>query len=332
MANRSTITRWASQEERVPIPDYESAMLPLLRFAADGADHRLRDAVEHLAVHFGLSDAERAEMLPSGTAPLFDNRVGWARTYLKQAGLLESPRRGSFRIANRGREVLAQNPARIDVTLLDQFEEFRSFRTRRREGPSEVRPLSPTRSASPVAPPVPDLPQDQTPEDLLASAYRRLRRDLEIELVEQVKTASPAFFERLVIDLLVAMGYGGSRQDAGRAIGKSGDGGIDGIIKEDKLGLDVIYVQAKRWEGTVGRPEIQKFAGALQGQRASKGVFITTSSYSKDAIEYAEIINSKIILVDGEELAGLMIDHNVGVSTMGMYELKRIDNDYFEGE
>jgi restriction system protein len=307
-------------------------MLPLLRLAADGAEHRFRDAVEHLAAQFGLSDAERAEMLPSGTAPLFDNRVGWARTYLKQAGLLESPRRGLFRITDRGRQVLARNPSRIDVSLLDEFEEFRAFRTRRREGTSEVPSMRPVGAAPPLAPSVPEPPQDQTPEDLLASAYRRLRRDLEIELIEQVKAASPTFFERLVIDLLVAMGYGGSRQDAGRAIGKSGDGGIDGIIKEDKLGLDVIYVQAKRWEGTVGRPEIQKFAGALQGQRAAKGIFITTSTYSRDAIEYAEIINSKIILIDGEQLAGLMIDHNVGVSTVGMYELKRIDNDYFEGE
>jgi restriction system protein len=307
-------------------------MLPLLRLAADGAEHRFRDAVEHLAAQFGLSDAERAEMLPSGTAPLFDNRVGWARTYLKQAGLLESPRRGLFRITDRGRQVLARNPSRIDVSLLDEFEEFRAFRTRRREGTSEVPSMRPVGAAPTLAPSVPEPPQDQTPEDLLASAYRRLRRDLEIELIEQVKAASPTFFERLVIDLLVAMGYGGSRQDAGRAIGKSGDGGIDGIIKEDKLGLDVIYVQAKRWEGTVGRPEIQKFAGALQGQRAAKGIFITTSTYSRDAIEYAEIINSKIILIDGEQLAGLMIDHNVGVSTVGMYELKRIDNDYFEGE
>jgi restriction system protein len=226
--------------------------------------------------------------------------------------------------------VLAQNPPRIDASLLDQFEEFRAFRARRREGTSEV-PLVPPGETPSIKPSVPDLPSDQTPEDLLASAYRRLRRDLEIELIEQVKAASPAFFERLVIDLLVAMGYGGSRQDAGRAIGKSGDGGIDGIIKEDKLGLDVIYVQAKRWEGTVGRPEIQKFAGALQGQRASKGVFITTSSYTRDAVDYAAVINSKIILIDGEQLAGLMVDHNVGVSTIGMYELKRLDNDYFEG-
>lgn len=316
----------------MPIPDYETAMLPLLRLAADDKEHRFRDAVEQLAAHFELTDVERAEMLPSGTAPLFDNRVGWARTYLKQAGLLESPKRGLFKITDRGRAVLASEPPHIDVNLLDQFEEFRDFRTRRREGTNSGTITPPEGAAAVINSSAQDLPSDQTPEDLLASAYRRLRRDLEIELLEQVKSASPAFFERLVIDLLVSMGYGGSRQDAGRAIGKSGDGGIDGIIKEDKLGLDVLYVQAKRWEGTVGRPEIQKFAGALQGQRAIKGVFITTSTYSRDAIEYVDVINSKIILIDGERLAGLMVDHNVGVSTIGMYELKRLDNDYFEGE
>lgn len=306
-------------------------MLPLLQLAADGNEHRFRDAVEQLAIRFELSDEERAEMLPSGTAPLFDNRVGWARTYLKQAGLLEAPRRGYFRITARGINVLSGNPTRINASILDQFEEFRAFRTRRREGASEVTPrvngAAPRRERHSQ-----DILSDQTPEDLLASAYQHLRRNLEVELIEQIKAATPAFFERLVIDLLVGMGYGGSRQDAGRAIGKSGDGGIDGIIKEDKLGLDVIYVQAKRWEGTVGRPEIQKFAGALQGQRANKGVFITTSCYSRDAIDYAGMINSKIILIDGEQLAGLMVDHNVGVSTIGMYELKRLDNDYFEGE
>lgn len=316
----------------MPIPDYETAMLPLLRLAADKKEHRFRDAVEQLAAYFELSDIERAEMLPSGTAPLFDNRVGWARTYLKQAGLLESPKRGFLKITDRGRTVLASEPYRVDVSLLDQFEEFRDFRTRRREGTGSGTTTPPADVAVVKNSSAQDLPSDQTPEDILASAYRRLRKDLEIELLEQVKSASPAFFERLVIDLLVSMGYGGSRQDAGRAIGKSGDGGIDGIIKEDKLGLDVLYVQAKRWEGTVGRPEIQKFAGALQGQRASKGVFITTSTYSKDAIEYVDVINSKIILIDGERLAGLMVDHNVGVSTIGRYELKRLDNDYFEGE
>jgi len=315
----------------VPIPDYESAMLPLLQLASDGAEHRFRDAVEKLAVQFELTDAERAEMLPSGTAPLFDNRIGWARTYLKQAGLLESPKRGLLKITDRGRAVLATHPPRIDAEFLDQFEEFRAFRTRRRESGADL-PTALKKEINRGNAGVAELPDGQTPEDLLASAYRRLRGDLEAEVLEQVKAASPAFFERLVIDLLVTMGYGGSRQDAGRAVGKTGDGGIDGIIKEDRLGLDVIYVQAKRWDGAVGRPEIQKFAGALQGQRANKGVFITTSSFTRDAIEYAAAINSKIILIDGQQLASLMIDHNVGVSTVGMYELKRLDNDYFEGE
>lgn len=310
------------------IPDYQTAMLPLLRLAADGTEHRFRDSVEQLATEFKLTDDERGEMLPSGTAPLFDNRVGWARTYLKQAGLLQSPKRGVLRITDRGRALLAKNPARIGVEDLDQYEEFRAFRTRRRDTQQEA---APGQQHLPIEQPEP-VGEEQTPEDLFASAYRRMRKNLELELLEQTKSATPAFFERLVIDLLVSMGYGGSRRDAGRAIGKSGDGGIDGIIKEDKLGLDAIYVQAKRWEGTVGRPEIQKFAGALQGHRANKGVFLTTSAYTREAIEYANIINTKIILIDGETLAALMVDHNVGVSTVGMYELKKVNTDYFEGE
>ena len=300
-------------------------MLPLLRLAADGKEHRSRDAIECLAQDFALTDEERSEMLPSGTAPLFDNRVGWARTYLKQAGLLTSPKRGVFQITERGKALLAKGPAQINVATLEQFEEFRAFRERRRDTTAENNAAAPRQAEQ-------ESPATQTPEDQLAFAYGRLRSELELDLLEQVKSVTPVFFERLVIDLLVGMGYGGSRQDAGRAIGKSGDGGIDGIIKEDKLGLDVIYVQAKRWEGTVGRPEIQKFAGALQGQRASKGVFITTSTYSREAVEFANLINTKIILIDGQQLAAMMIDHNVGVSTIGMYELKKIDSDYFEGE
>jgi restriction system protein len=306
------------------IPDYQTLMLPLLRLAADGADHRFRDAVETLATEFALSPDERGEVLPSGTAFLFDNRVGWARTYLKQAGLVESPKRGLFRITERGRTVLAKNLSRLDVKFLDQFQEFRDFRTRG-QGDGNVKP---DQAASNTQLTI----ETETPEDRLAGAYRRLRQELEADLLEQVKASTPAFFERLVIDLLVAMGYGGSRRDAGRAIGKSGDGGVDGIIKEDKLGLDVIYVQAKRWEGVVGRPEIQKFAGALQGHRASKGVFITTSGYTREALDYVTLISTKIILVGGQELATLMIDYNVGVSTVGVYELKKVDADYFEGE
>src|SRR5437773_1348195 len=280
------------------IPDYQTLMLPLLRLASDGREHRFRDAVEQLAAEFRVTDAERVELLPSGTAPVFDNRVGWARTYLKQAGLLSSPKRGAFQITKSGRALLAESPGQIDIALLDRYEAFREFKARRRdkgEGDAEPEIKSPQQPTA----------ADETPEDALAAAYQKLRRNLEGELLDQVKAASPAFFERLVIDLLVAIGYGGSRQDAGRAIGRTGDGGIDGIIKEDKLGLDAIYIQAKRWEATVGRPELQKFAGALQGQRANKGVFITTSNFSREAEQYVNGINSKIILIDGERLTSL---------------------------
>lgn len=313
----------------MPIPDYQTLMLPLLRFAGDGREHRARDAVEALAKEFSLSDDELSVMLPSGTAPLFSNRVAWSRTYLKQAGLIQSKKRGVFQITSRGLELLAANPQKIDNTTLEQYPEYLEFRLRRGDSKesdkAESQPSQTTQSSLVDQ-------TDSTPEELFSQAYMRLRNNLEAELLEQVKASTPAFFERLVIDLLVAMGYGGSRRDAGRAIGKSGDGGIDGIIKEDKLGLDVIYIQAKRWEGTVGRPEIQKFAGALQGQRANKGVFITTSSFSREAEEYAGIISSKIILVNGEQLASLMVDHNVGVSPISSFEIKRVDSDYFEGE
>lgn len=307
----------------MPIPDYQSIMLPLLRLAGDGKEHRFRDTVEQLATEFQITDSERAELLPSGTAPLFDNRVGWARTYLKQAGLIRSPKRGIFHITEQGNKLLAENPSKIDAAFLNRYEGFREFRSRRRDRAETDIDTNHTE---------PESITDQTPEDALADAYKKLRKNLEGELLDQVKAASPTFFERLVIDLLVSMGYGGSRQDAGRAVGRSGDGGIDGIIKEDKLGLDVIYVQAKRWEGTVGRPEIHKFAGALQGQRANKGVFITTSNFSREAEEYTNVINSKIILIDGARLAALMVDHNVGVAPVGIYELKKIDSDYFEGD
>lgn len=300
------------------IPDYQAVMLPLLRLAADGADHPFREAVEKLADEFRLTDAERSELLPSGTAHVFASRVGWARTYLKQAGILDSPKRGVFRITPQGAALLATKPTKIDNNVLSHYDAFRAFRSRGKEPESEARPNS--IAQAPV----------QTPEDAMAAAYDRVRTELESELLEQLKATSPAFFERVVVDLLVAMGYGGSRQDAGRAIGRSGDGGIDGIINEDRLGLDVIYVQAKRWENTVGRPEVQKFAGALQGQRANKGIFITTSNYSRDAVEYANRISTKIIVIDGETLARLMVDHNVGVTRTGVYELKRIDTDYFE--
>ena len=303
------------------IPDYQTLMLPVLRLASDNQDHQFRSAVESLADKFNLTDEERNELLPSGTQALFNNRVGWARSYLKQAGLLESPKRGYFRITDRGLALLSENPDKIDTSMLERYPEFLEFKSRRRDKSADSHESETIETAI-----------SETPEDALASAYRTLRKNLEADILDSIMESSPSFFERLVVDLLVKMGYGGNRQDAGRAIGKSGDGGIDGIINEDRLGLDVIYIQAKRWEGSVGRPEIQKFAGALQGNRARKGVFITTSTFTKDAIDYASRIESKIILIDGNRLAAFMAEHNVGVSTVGVYEVKKLDSDYYDEE
>ncbi|NOU35553.1 MAG: restriction endonuclease [Kiritimatiellaceae bacterium] len=302
------------------IPDYQTLMLPVLKLASDGAEHKFSKAVELLADEFLLTDDEKNELLPSGSQAVFNNRVGWARSYLKQAGLLNSPKRGFFTITDCGLKFLQTNPSKINASVLEQFPQFIEFRNRKRERTGLEDDI--TIQSEPA--------EHQTPEDTLATAYAQLRSALESEILSSVKEASPSFFERLVVDLLVQMGYGGNRRNAGKALGKSGDGGIDGIINEDKLGLDVIYIQAKRWEGTVGRPEIQKFAGALQGQRAKKGVFITTSSFTKEAREYVALIDVKIILIDGEQLATLMTDHNVGVSTVGQYEVKKIDSDYFD--
>lgn len=304
------------------IPDYQTLMLPVLKLASDGKEHKFSQAVEELADELDLTAEERNELLPSGGQFVFHNRVGWARSYLKQAGLLASPKRGFFTITQEGTELLETNPAKVGTSVLEQYPKFIEFKNRKRdksENESQVEPSSEQESTL-------------TPEDALASAYKKLRSALESEILSAVKEASPSFFERLVVDLLVKMGYGGNRQDAGKALGKSGDGGIDGIINEDRLGLDVIFIQAKRWEGSVGRPEIQKFAGALQGQRARKGVFITTSSFTNEAREYASLIESKIILIDGEHLSRLMAEHNVGVSTVGQYEIKKLDSDYFDSE
>lgn len=301
------------------IPDYQSCMLPLLEFISDQQEHSLREAIDHLASQFNLTEDELKQMLPSGQQSIFDNRVAWARTYLKQAGLLEPTRRGYFRISHRGLDVLKQKPKKIDTKYLERFKEFREFRQRRREqknGKTET-------NKDMIA---------QTPAEVLEAAYENLRQNLAKELLQQIKKCPPSLFEKIVVELLVKMGYGGSRKDAGKAIGKSGDEGIDGIIKEDKLGLDIIYIQAKRWENTVSRPEIQKFAGALQGQRARKGIFITTSSFSKEAIKYVTKIEPKIILIDGDKLAQYMIDNDVGVSQVAKYEVKKLDLDYFTDE
>lgn len=299
------------------IPDYQSLMMPVLELAGDGKEHQFRPTAERLADQFGLSPLEREEMLPSGLQPVFENRLGWAITYLVKAGLLERPRRGVFRITVRGKEVLQASLERLDVKYLERFPEFKEFKER-----SAV----PRRGVKEGA------REEHTPAEMLEGAYQRLREELADELLEQVKKCSPRFFERLVVDLLVRMGYGGTLADAGKAVGRSGDGGIDGIINEDRLGLDVVYVQAKRWDQPVGRPEIQKFVGALQGHRAKKGVFITTSSFTKEAQDYADRIDMRIVLVDGNQLAELMIDHDVGVTRVASYETKRVDADYFEQE
>ena len=299
------------------IPDYQEIMLPLLEMAGDGELHSVSEAIEFLAEKYSLTDDDRRELLPSGTQYRFDNRVYWARTYLKQAGLLTFPQRGLFQLTSVGKGVLVEKPSRIDVKYLDRFPVFLEFRKRRAKSTkADSRPS--------------EIPQ--SPEESLEENYQVLNDRLVADLLSHIKAASPRFFENLVIDLLVGMGYGGSRRDAGRAVGRSGDGGIDGIIKEDKLGLDVIYVQAKRWENTVGRPVVMAFAGSLDGVRAKRGILITTSVFSSDARQYVDNIEKKIILIDGEDLASLMIEHDVAVSTMATYQVKKIDSDYFTEE
>lgn len=299
------------------VPDFQSLMLPLLKVASDGNEHKISSVIEELAQQFNLSDQDRKELLPSGKQRKFDNRVNWARTYLTKARLLTSTGRSMFRITERGIAALKSNPQQINISFLRQYPEFIEFIGGRPNGKSETSQEIIEKTS-------------QTPQEILESSYQSLRQDLAQELLDHIKSNSPKFFESLVIDLLISMGYGGSRKDAGQAVGQVGDGGIDGIIKEDKLGLDAIYLQAKRWEGTVTRPDVQGFAGALIGRKARKGIFITTSNFSQHAIDYANSIdNLKIILIDGEQLAQLMIDHNVGVAEESRYIVKKLDIDYF---
>lgn len=300
----------------MPVPDYQTLLLPLLKLAGNEQADTLAAAESFLADHFNLSTEDRSARLPSGQQTVLRNRTGWASFYLKGAGLIEKPKRGVFKITARGREVLAKAPDKIDINYLQQFQDFRDFL---QKGQSKTTDLITTTE-----------PSSNTPDEILQDAYETIRRELATEILDRLLKGSPEFFENVVVELLVAMGYGGSRQDAGERIGKTGDGGIDGIIKEDRLGLDAIYIQAKRWQGNVGRPEIQKFVGALQGQRARKGVFMTTSSFSADAVDYVSRIDVKVVLLDGIKIANLMIDHDVGVSVESTFVLKRIDSDYFE--
>jgi restriction system protein len=307
------------------VPDYQSLMYPVLAELSDGKERLLRDVRDLVAARLQLSEADLAEMIPSGRQSMFANRANWAHVYLKQAGLLQTVRRGVYQITDRGRQALRERPESINNEYLRQFPEFLEFLER-----AYGSGATDENAGRPAAQAAAEL-GSQTPDEQVREGYRRARSGVAVELLDRLRRVSPAFFEQLVVDLLVAMGYGGSHDDAASVIGRSGDEGIDGIIKEDKLGLENIYIQAKRWKenSTVGRPEIQQFAGALQGQKARKGVFITTSSFTREAREYAKAVQATIVLIDGPQLAELMLDHGVGVSVQQTIKLFKVDEDYF---
>jgi len=302
----------------MPVPDFQTLMLPALRVLGQHSPRTTSEVRKALATEFSLTEQDLAELLPSGRQTTFANRVAWAYSYLKQAGLIGSPRRGTYEITARGRSVLGEGPTRIDIGFLSRFSEFVASRQPSGSGEGVVTVPSPAAVV------------ELTPDEQIRAGYKRLRESLGGQLLERVKAVSPASFERLVIDVLVGLGYGGTLADAGMVVGGGGDEGIDGIIKEDRLGLDYIYVQAKRWQSTVGRPEIQRFAGALLGQRARKGIFITTSGFSADAIAYAANQQVSIVLIDGRTLAELMMDAQIGVSTSEQIRVLKQDEDYFE--
>jgi restriction system protein len=308
------------------IPDYQTLMLPVLKVAGDGQLHRIGDVINQLAVEFGLTEEEKQQILPSGMQLTFANRVGWAKTYLVQAGLLEATKRAHFKITDRGRKALAQGPPRIDNEYLSQFAEFIQFRERGRV------PGGAESTYAVDAPKVPLPPE--TPDELLRSTVRQIETALRKELLDRILAAPPVFFEGLIVALLLAMGYGGSREEAGKIVGRSGDGGIDGVIDQDALGLDRVYVQAKRYgmENPVSEPEIRAFSGSLGAAKANKGVFVTTSYFTQPAQNFAERHPFKIVLIDGERLAALMIRHNVGVRIDETLYLKKMDEDFFVEE
>jgi restriction system protein len=298
------------------IPDFQSIMLPLLQITASLSELQSKDALLKISEHFHLTDSEKNELLPSGKQEIIVNRIAWAKFYLKKAGLIATPRRGISQITERGANVLKQSPSVINISYLNQFPEFVEFRSTHSGDTLSATSEKYEDSA-------------KTPEELLEISYQELKKSIINELILKMKSGTPKFFENLIVDTIVKLGYGGSRKEAGRAIGQSGDEGIDGIIHEDRLGLDVIYLQAKRWEANIGRPEIQKFAGALQGKRARKGIFITTSDFTNEAKEFAKNIESRIILLSGQQLAELMWEKNIGLSATASYEIKRIDEDFF---
>jgi len=301
------------------IPDFQSIMLPFLTSIGDGREYSTKETLQTLAAHFGLTEEQLNEMLPSRNQTIFYNRVTWAKAHLKMASLVENTKRGHFKISQLGLDTLKKRPSQINLKFLKQFPDYL-------ENSGRVKGEQKTNSIE-----EPDT--DETPEEIIDLNYLKIRNTLALELLSKIKSCSPAFFENLVVELLVKMGYGGTIKEAGKATKLTGDGGIDGIIKEDRLGLDFIYIQAKRWDSQpVGRPDIQSFVGALDGQRASKGVFITTSRFADSAVSYVKTISKKVILIDGEQLANYMIDYGLGVSSFITYDLKRIDNDYFELE
>lgn len=301
------------------IPNYQECMLPLLQLLSDNQVHTSKECVEKLSVTLELTEEEKSELLPSGKQTIISNRVSWARFYLEKAGLVKVISRGKYQITQEGVNLLAEHPTIINNDILYRYDQFLEFMkqgsTKGNNDNNNIKSLQPSFT-------------EQTPEEILDSTYKQLQSNLSEEILEKVLQQSPQFFERLVVDLLVKMGYG-----AGKITGRTGDGGIDGIIDEDKLGLDVIHIQTKRWQigNNVGRRELQSFVGALAGQsgRRRKGVFITTSSFTREALEYNPS-NVKIAKIDGKKLADLMITYNLGVSTKVLYELKKIDTDYFE--
>jgi restriction system protein len=301
------------------VPDYQSLMLPVLLAAAAG-ERRIGAVVQRLGEELGLSEAARAALLASGRQTIFANRVHWAKTYLAKAGLVEATKRGHFRLTQRGVDVLAASPERIDNRFLSRFEEFRQFSDR---------------SAQPTDDEVVPEPADaaeQTPDEIMRAAHRRIEAALAEELLDRVRAAPPDFFERLIVNLLLAMGYGGSAADAGRALGRSGDDGVDGVIDQDALGLDRVYIQAKRYaaSNSVGPGAIRDFFGSLDRHKAAKGLFVTTSGFTSSARETADYLSKRIVLIDGEQLTRLMIRHNVGCRIEEVLHVKKVDEDFFE--
>lgn len=305
------------------VPGYQEFMLPLLKLAGDDQEHTVSEALETLAEQMRISPEDRETLLPSGTQTRLYNRVTWATTYLTKSLLLSKVGRGRFRITPRGQDVLKRSPARVDNAFLEQFEEYRVFKTKRAEKAWGTRKGDNGDADGAEA--------DVTPNERLDAAYKELRETLADDLLDRVRGSSPKFFEHLVVDLLVAMGYGGSQASAAQVVGRSGDGGIDGVIPEDRLGLDMVYVQAKKWDNAVGPDEIRKFVGSLGEQKAHKGVFITSGTFTSGARQAAERANAKVVLIDGEQLAELMIDHGVGVADYRAYVVKKLDTDYFDG-